>query len=149
MLLNVNAVNEVVRHVTFIEYQLYEETDTTITSSAVQLNSSKYAQASDYQIFEEIPYGFGVCLFRITQQAWWKTKPKTVIENKNLLSQQEIREFHSPWEPASFTGFVHFLRPSRALCSYCMPSCHSELTSHRFPSSFIPLCSHSETLLLL
>lgn len=47
MLLNVNAVNEVVRHVTFIEYQLYEETDTTITSSSIRLNSSKRTQASD------------------------------------------------------------------------------------------------------
>lgn len=48
VLLNVTAVNEVVRHVTSVEYQLYKENGTTITSSSIWLNSSKHAQASDY-----------------------------------------------------------------------------------------------------
>lgn len=47
MLLNDNAVNEVVKHVVFTEYQLYKETGTRFISSFMWLISSKHAQASD------------------------------------------------------------------------------------------------------
>lgn len=47
MLFNDNVVNEVVKHVAFIEYQLYRETGTRFTSSFIWLISSKHAQPSD------------------------------------------------------------------------------------------------------
>lgn len=142
MLVNVNAINEVVRHVTFIEYQLYEETDTTITSSSVRLNSlsvPKLQTAPD--LWRNSPLAMEVCPIRTTHQVWCKTKLRTVIENKNIFrtfssktSHLEMREFHSPWgEPALLTVCGTFWGPP-GLCVpiICLPA-RSEIKFYDFP----------------